>query len=95
MSDWLPIESAPRDGTKVLIFGEHDRQIFAAWWEPKFESKLEESGDFSYRGAWTDNAVVSFGYEETAQYYPTLWMPMPPAPPREPPATEGAERREG
>lgn len=30
-----------------------------------------------YIGAWTDAAVLSFGYEETHSYKPTHWMPAP------------------
>lgn len=37
--DWLPIESAPKDGTAILIFTpRHDRkQVCEAWWARDYE----------------------------------------------------------
>lgn len=71
---WRTIDSAPRDGTKILIAEpvneEHamnQHAIYAAWWD---------EGD----AIWTDYAVKSFGYEEVQSYSPTHWMPLPPPP---------------
>lgn len=30
---WQPIETAPKDGTKVLVYTEYGRTFVAAWWE--------------------------------------------------------------
>ena len=78
---WQPIETAPKDGTRVLIF-DPNVGIRADVWEAEFESlndDTKEDGWGGYRGAWTDHAVLSFGYEEVEEYQPTMWMPLPPA----------------
>jgi len=81
---WQPIETAPKNGTHILVFCEGAGQS-VAWWEAKFDA---EGGDFNehdeyvsqYRAAWTDGTVVSFSYEELAELHPTHWQPLP-APP--------------
>lgn len=85
VAPWQTIESAPKDGTRVLIaFGD---EIRAAYWDPKFEWMCdwgryanEEDYEGEHRGTWTDGAVESFGYEEVHEYEPTHWMPLPAAP---------------
>ena len=79
--EWQPIETAPKDGSKILIYDGDD--IYAAWWEPKFHLGVSENAEeFTYLGAWTDDAVASFNYEETFEYQPTHWMPLPAEPKR-------------
>ena len=81
--EWQPIETAPRDGSKILIFC--NEEIYAAYWDSEFKSEWDDEKDDSfYVGAWTDNAILSFAYEETNSYEPTHWMPLPAAP--KPPA---------
>ena len=67
--EWQPIETAPKDGTRVLIAFQSIGQwvILSAYWNTRED-------------VWTDDAVVSFGYEETAEYEPTHWMPLPKPP---------------
>lgn len=82
-SPWQPIDTAPKDGTKILIWD--GKGQFAAWWDPTFEDDAakNEACDWEkshYIGAWTDGCVLSFGYEETYSYEPTHWMPLPPPP---------------
>lgn len=78
---WRDIASAPKDGTRVLIV--ENGEVYAAWWHAEFELvRNEETDEGEYVGAWTDNAVKSFGYEEVQSYDPTHWMPLP-APPAE------------
>lgn len=71
---WRPIETAPKDGTKVLIAEpvneEHAMDqyaVYAAWWDAD-------------EAIWTDYAVKSFGYEEVQAYAPTHWRPLPASP---------------
>lgn len=61
---WQPIETAPKDGTFVLLFGPHhragqDRQLTACW-----DGQTWESADDGY-GIYLK---------------PTHWMPLPEAP---------------
>lgn len=64
--EWQPIETAPKDGTYVLLFGEHsracrerNRQLTARW-----DGRDWESADDGY-GIYLK---------------PTHWMPLPTAP---------------
>lgn len=85
--EWQPIETAPKDGQRILIGWWEDPdheswQARAAYWEDAFECAWsEEIEDNLPVAAWTDDAVASFAYEETHSYQPTHWMPLP-----EPPA---------
>ena len=61
---WQPIETAPRDGTYILLFGRHSRrggliQITARWGGGDWESADDGYG---------------------AYIIPTHWMPLPDPP---------------
>jgi len=68
MTDWQPIETAPRDGTPVLLGRFHagdpcDGRISVDWWR--------SGGKYGF---------VGFG-EFNAHYWPaTHWMPLPDPP---------------
>lgn len=84
---WRPISEVPakskkHEGDPILI-GWWEGDVWTerrAWWAPLFES----IGPRKYRGAWTDNCVASFGYEEVQEYHPTHFqvLPAPPSPTR-------------
>jgi len=85
---WMPIETAPKDGTAVLI-AQHNGEVWGqsvAWWIPEFEWETDYAADWpedgerpgKYRGAWIDGGLD--GGEEQIEYRPTHWMPLPPAP---------------
>lgn len=79
---WLAIASAPKDGTWILVFVPSTGRTHVCQWDAEYETVYREGTDAaSYRGAWTDHAVVSFGYEETHEYQPTHWQPMLDPPP--------------
>jgi len=76
-SEWQPIETAPKDGTWIIVFGgitgddEEDRSFAVAQW-----SNLLNGGttDPRWMFAWYDGGYYG-------QYYdPTHWMPLPPPP---------------
>jgi hypothetical protein len=62
--DWQPIETAPKDGTKVLFWssGTGDWPICGRWVDP-------DGADFSW-----------WGMDKSALGNPTHWMPLPAPP---------------
>lgn len=75
MSEWQPIETAPRDGTKILVFTIHGdielTEYYEQWhdeYEPVENDLFRKVRKKAYEG-WNSNA---FEY----------WMPLP-----EPPLT--------
>lgn len=63
---WQPIESAPKDGTEVLVFCPNDWRILCGRYCSVYEG-LRES-------AWVDTV------EQCHDIKPTHWMPLPEAP---------------
>lgn len=83
---WFPIKSAKKSPDPIFV-GWWDGQTWTerrAWWDKEFEYL----GDDTYRGAWTDDAVKSFGYEEVQEYNPTHWRQLP-QPPNHPARSGG------
>jgi hypothetical protein len=71
MTDWFPIDSAPRDGTRVLVYSANactNEQVFAA----RFLYPNDKDG---LCGWWE-----SLDTTEPVDVSPTHWMPLP-APP--------------
>lgn len=86
MSEWMPIESAPRDGRIIgfmpnRVEGGKPYQA-VIWWDDEFERLdwNEEKDDNDFRGGWCAGRVGSWGYEEYAEEHPECWQPLP-APP--------------
>ena len=92
--EWLPIESAPKDGACILLGSWRVEQageppVFrqtVGCWEVRFESGRynEETRKIDWRAAWTDYTVADWRYEEYVELHPTHWMPLPspPVPPQ-------------
>lgn len=81
MSNWKPIKTAPKDGSRILFYDSSaNGKVFAGVWDAKFEITGVTISRTKYRGAWTDYRVASFGYEEYCEYSPTHWMPLPEPP---------------
>lgn len=80
-SDWQPIETAPKDGSPVLLYhtmcdnGYQD----VGYWDEKFHTNYdewsEEKMEPSYRGGWTAGAYAAD--EELVELFPSHWMPLP------------------
>ena len=90
---WLPIESAPRDGTAILIFepAGHYGNLTSSQMPDSFEGGFYFSNDprlihyddlrFAI-GYWTPRG--RWGNRNCADVNPTHWMPLPSPPPTPP-----------
>ena len=79
-SAWKPIESAPRDGTAILVYW-HSPHVeehtvcdvncaVSAWWSEEGEN-----------GEWI--CYMDMPEDPTLHFDPTHWMPLPPPPEQE------------
>lgn len=71
MSEWQPIETAPMDGTPILLYGPYE-DISVAKWGPGWSCLA----DGRHAIAWQSD----FGTEYIDFSCPTHWMPLPEAP---------------
>ena len=86
-SGWQPIETAPKDGTRIWVYGNGVHDV-ASWSDGKDHEPDElgiaddgwDAGWVSYHGWFFPGA--SFGPEEHQRdgTQPTHWMPLPPTP---------------
>jgi hypothetical protein len=86
MSEWNPIETAPRDGTHILAYGWNpnafandpgrfaQREIWRAW-NGTFRYVPVGNGLFRQEDARSDDR-----WEPDRQFIPTHWMPLPEPP---------------
>lgn len=65
---WQTIDTAPRDGSWILIYEQFD-DVTVGWWSPYSKKWM------ALRGAHYDDGV-----EEGSN--PSHWMPLPEPPPR-------------
>lgn len=81
VSQWLPIESAPKDGTEVLLFG-RDCVTYGSWSEPSSIPRLVYQDGFAPEHVWEEFepywASADGGFTE--EHPPTHWQPLPPPP---------------
>lgn len=80
-SPWKDIESAPKNGTEILVW-RRDASVFIVRWEwagdvvPKDRSGDPiEDYDEEFHGWWSD----AYGWQQGIDT-PTHWMPLPPPP---------------
>lgn len=73
MSDWQPIETAPKDGTDILVtVGTGGRCHVVAW--------LDEHGEPSAEYGWWRVDDNKHGPYSLRGASPTHWMPLPDPP---------------
>jgi len=73
MEQWRPIDSAPKDGTKILVFTHHGDVELSEWFKT-LQDRYEPAGDGLFR------KVEDVCYEGWNSNLPLFWMPLP-APP--------------
>lgn len=70
---WLPIESAPRDGSDVLLWLPASGGALRGCWDDDRYAKKP-------RPFWTNDCDRLWGRTHTREHQPTHWMPLPPPP---------------
>jgi hypothetical protein len=83
MSEWQDIETAPKNGTEILIYREDCGVILARWVAPcefLHESEYISMSPDSWEEAdWFGADFVS-GYRVSNDGLPTHWQPLPEPP---------------
>lgn len=67
--EWQPIESAPKDGTYVLIGNPKWEAVWQAYWETEVPLRN-----------WHKEGWQRFNSRGQGLLFPTHWMPLPDAP---------------
>lgn len=73
---WEPIESAPKDGTRILVWDKF-AQIVVAWWGPNGGYREDEK-EWCYGDSHCDGDFSPSYYSEL--WAPRYWMPLPKEP---------------
>ena len=78
--EWQPIETAPRDGTSVLVHSIKWSQPTMMYFSSKeyFEKEYGDP-DYMYEGWYISHGMV-FDQPNEYTYDPTHWMPLPKPP---------------
>lgn len=74
LQGWQPIETAPKDGTDLLIFDPR-MPVCTAYWSDSVWASVNNPTR-GQGGGWVQEVHRS----DTFVYSPTHWMPLPPAP---------------
>lgn len=100
MSEWKPIETAPKDGTPVIgaFFAirwadshrKHD--VVRCWWQPEFDAFISSCREMQMHNGYTfdDGSTRQLHSPEIEPI--THWMPLPAAPVVEENIPEGVGR---
>jgi hypothetical protein len=68
--DWKPIETAPKDGTKILVTPGDTQPITIGWYETGarwLSLEMESCSGWEGGYSWCSNVEIE----------PKLWMPLP------------------
>ena len=78
---WQPIETAPKDGTSILVGCDYDRRsksrVALVWWDDAVSAGIW--GNW-IEAKWFDEHVECDFVPMHCEFKPTHWMPLPPAP---------------
>ena len=73
--EWQPIETAPKDGTRVLLFEKYSEVPFVGRWI-SFKRGSEWSADTEHLNTSGDDIIIDW-YEQSDVAH---WMPLPKPP---------------
>lgn len=73
-SMWQPIDTAPKDGTWIIVSG--DGRVEPACWE----QRKDDDGHSGWCAAGSSYGGVLYDIHYELEFNPTHWMPLPPAP---------------
>jgi len=68
--EWMPIETAPKDGTRLLLGWAGESPVIGFW------GRKNSRYGVNYGDAWG----IGYSWNEQFAEPPTHWMPLPPAP---------------
>ena len=83
MSEWKPIETAPKDRAILGCWprkdGKNGWHVDRIWWDHQFEADGwdDEADDTNWRAAWSAGRVASWNYQEFHEEHPVYWMDIP------------------
>jgi len=80
--DWKPIETAPKDGTEILVWRSDCGILLARWDAPEnflSDRECEELGESAEQYDWLYADFVAGGRMEGSEV-PTHWQPLPDEP---------------
>lgn len=73
MSEWQPIDSAPKDQRLLLFYpGQLGGWICGHWDDDKYAKNS--------RPYWRNDRTIYMGVKMCRRHPPTHWMPLPPPP---------------
>jgi hypothetical protein len=82
MGDWQPIETAPRDGTAILLCWARDASGQPIRWDKKPDTAIVYVQVAKYSGEpdreWY--VYIATPADAALHFTPTHWMPLPPPP---------------
>jgi len=83
MSEWQPIETAPKDGTAILLHGD-GRTTLGNWCAPSDTPTIKYQDGFAPEPEWEEFEPFWASWDGgfTEEHPATHWMPLP-APPKE------------
>lgn len=91
---WQAIETAPKDGTRIMLAAAPDRVTLGCWMVPSEVPWLKYRDGYAPEEVW-DEFDPWWHSEDggfTDEHPPTHWMPLPEPPPAAPGGPAGARR---
>lgn len=94
MSEWQPIETAPKDG-RTLLLGHFNRAgkwrtLRGQWYSWDLINEEWEEPENGHEG-WYETSVENDDPPNCWSTEPTHWMPLPAPPPKQLPTPAGTE----